>query len=91
VLIILPSLYEKVDMEYSKRLLKYHHLDQHMAGLVISLYWPSLEGTMSKAYLQLQTEFHTRWLHVSISSFENPHIKIDLLHRGQNLLSYYTL
>jgi hypothetical protein len=26
-----------------------------------------------------------------ISSFKNPHIKIDLLPRGQNPLSYYTL
>jgi hypothetical protein len=26
-----------------------------------------------------------------ISSFKNPHIKIDVLHKGQNPLSYYTL
>jgi hypothetical protein len=26
-----------------------------------------------------------------ISSFKNPHIKVDLLPRGQNPLSYYTL
>jgi hypothetical protein len=26
-----------------------------------------------------------------ISSFKNPHIKIDLLPRGQNPISYYTL
>jgi hypothetical protein len=26
-----------------------------------------------------------------ISSFKNPHIKIDALTRGQNPLSYYTL
>jgi hypothetical protein len=26
-----------------------------------------------------------------ISSFKNPYVKIDLLYRGQNPLSYYTL
>jgi len=26
-----------------------------------------------------------------LSSFKNPHMKIDLLSRGQNPLSYYTL
>ncbi len=35
------------------------------------------------------------WSQVStqtkISSFKNPHIKIDVLPRGQNPLSYYTL
>jgi hypothetical protein len=28
---------------------------------------------------------------LKISSFKNPHIKVDLLPRGQNPLSYYTL
>ncbi len=32
-----------------------------------------------------------KFQHAKISSFENPHIKIDLLPRCQNALSYYTL
>jgi hypothetical protein len=30
-------------------------------------------------------------IQAKISSFKNPHIKVDLLPRGQNPLSYYTL
>jgi hypothetical protein len=83
VLAIYIKMYLKAKQELWK--LKYFTMEKYNSSKILS----KKPNSVKIVQLYNQSKVSTQ---AKISSFKNPHIKIDLLlPRGQNPLSYYTL